>query len=240
MKIYPAIDIKNGVCVRLKMGDMDQATEYGDVAEMGRKWQDMGAQALHIVDLDAAFAGEFSNYDAVSKLLSAVSIPVQLGGGIRSMTDIDARLEKLGIWRVIIGTAAYENPALVEQAAAKYPGRIVAGIDAKDGKVATRGWATETDIGPAELALAMKERGVNTVIYTDIARDGMMTGPNIEATKNMADKTGMEIIASGGMSKIDDVTNVAGTGASGVIIGKALYSGTIDLAEAISIGGASC
>ena len=240
MKIYPAIDIKNGVCVRLKMGDMQQATAYGDVAEMGRKWQDMGAECLHIVDLDAAFAGAFSNYDAVSRLLSAVTIPVQLGGGIRSMADIDERLGKLGIWRVIIGTAAYENPALVEEAAAKYPGRIVAGIDAKDGKVATRGWATSTDADPAALALDMKHRGVNTVIYTDIARDGMMGGPNVSATQNMVEKTGMEIIASGGMSAIGDVADIARTGASGVIIGKALYSGAIDLSDAIRIGGASC
>ena len=240
MRIYPAIDIKNGVCVRLKMGDMDSATEYGDVAEMGRRWQEMGAESLHIVDLDAAFAGEFSNYDAVSRLMSAVKIPVQLGGGIRTMEDIDKRLDGLGIWRVIIGTAAYENPTLVEEAAAKYPGRIIAGIDAKDGKVATRGWATATDADPVALALDMKKRGVDTVIYTDIARDGMMGGPNTAATRSMVEKTGMEIIASGGMSTISDVSNIARMGASGVIIGKALYSGAIDLAEAIRIGGASC
>ncbi len=240
MRIYPAIDIKGGQCVRLVMGDMDKATTYGDVAEMGRKWQQMGAECLHVVDLDAAFSGTFSNYDTVARLLHAVTIPVQLGGGIRSMDDIDERLGKLGIWRVIIGTAAYENPELVTEATAKYPGRIVAGIDAKDGKVATRGWATGTDADPVDLALAMKQRGVDTVIYTDISRDGMLSGPNLVAMRTMVQKTGMDIIASGGMSKTDDVTDIRQTGVSGVIIGKALYSGKINLADAIRIGGAEC
>lgn len=236
MRIYPAIDIKNGTCVRLKMGDMDQATEYGDPAEMALKWQSMGAQYLHIVDLDAAFAGEFSNYDTVARILNTVNIPVQLGGGVRTIEDIDVRLGDLGITRVIIGTAAYENPELLSEATAKYPGRIVAGIDAKDGKVATRGWATGTDADPIALALEMKKRGVTTVVYTDIARDGMLTGPNIELTKDMVQKTGMDIIASGGMSKPKDVKNVLSTGAEGVIIGKALYSGSIKLQDAINMG----
>lgn len=235
MRIYPAIDIKNGKCVRLKMGDMDKATEYGKPSEMAGKWQSMGAKFLHVVDLDAAFAGEFSNYDTVAEILRVLEIPMQLGGGVRTMDDIDARLS-LGINRVIIGTAAFENPDLVEEAAAKYPGRIVAGIDAKDGKVATRGWATGTDADPVQLAMEMKKRGISTVVYTDISRDGMLTGPNIEATKNMAQKTGMDIIASGGMSKIEDVKNLLSTGAEGVIIGKALYSETIDLKQAIEIG----
>ncbi len=236
MRIYPAIDIKNGVCVRLVMGDMEKATQYGDAAKMAVKWQSMGAKFLHIVDLDAAFAGEFSNMKTVSEILQSVSIPVQLGGGVRSMEDIDLRLGKLGIARVIIGTAAYENPELLSEAAAKYPGRIVAGIDAKDGKVATRGWATGTDQDPVDLALQMKKRGITTVIYTDISRDGMLTGPNIKATKNMVEKTGMEIIASGGMSVPEDIAKVKKTGAEGVIIGKALYSGSIDLKDAIDMG----
>lgn len=235
MRIYPAIDIKNGKCVRLKMGDMNQSTQYGEPSEMAIKWQRMGAQFLHIVDLDAAFAGEFSNYDTVAKILDEVTIPMQLGGGVRSMEDIDIRLS-LGINRVIIGTAAFENPDLVSEAATKYPGRIVAGIDAKDGKVATRGWATGTDADPIDLALEMKKRGVTTVVYTDIARDGMLTGPNLELTRNMVAKTGMDIIASGGMSVQQDVTNLLDTGVEGVIIGKALYSGTIDLSQAIRTG----
>lgn len=235
MRIYPAIDIKNGQCVRLKMGDMEQVTEYGEPSEMAVKWQNAGAKFLHIVDLDAAFAGEFSNYDTVAKILGAIDIPMQLGGGVRSMEDIDARLS-LGINRIIIGTAAFENPELVSEATSKYPGRIVAGIDAKDGKVATRGWATGTDADPIELALQMKKRGVTTVVYTDIQRDGMLTGPNIEMTRNMATKTGMDIIASGGMSVQQDVNNLLSTGVEGVIIGKALYSGSIDLAQAIETG----
>ena len=235
MRIYPAIDIKNGKCVRLKMGDMNQVTQYGEPSEMAVKWQGMGANFLHIVDLDAAFAGEFSNYDTVASILSSVDIPIQLGGGVRSMEDIDIRLN-LGINRVIIGTAAFENPDLVSEATAKYPGRIVAGIDAKDGKVATRGWATGTDADPIELALEMKKRGVSTVVYTDIQRDGMLTGPNIELTRYMVAQTGMDIIASGGMSVQQDVTNLLNTGVEGVIIGKALYSGSIDLAKAIETG----
>ncbi len=236
MIIYPAIDLKNGVCVRLKMGDMDQATEYGDPAEVARTWQQLGAPYLHVVDLDAAFAGAFSNRAAVANILKTVTIPVQLGGGIRSMKDIDERLESLDIRRVIIGTAAIENPELVEQAAAKYPGRIVVGIDAKDGRVATRGWASDTGKDPVHLANEMKKRGINTVIYTDIARDGMLTGPNVEALAAMAQQTGMEIIASGGMSVPGDITAVKNAGAKGVIIGKALYTGSITIGEAIRLG----
>ena len=236
MIIYPAIDLKNSVCVRLKMGDMDQATEYGEPSEVALRWQQMGARYLHVVDLDAAFAGEFSNYDTVAKILRTVSIPVQLGGGVRSMADIDLRLGKLGIQRVIIGTAAIEDPELVEEAAAKYPNRVVVGIDAKDGRVATRGWASDTGEDPVRLANDMKKRGINTIIYTDIARDGMLTGPNVAAVKNMAEQTGMEIIASGGMSVPEDVTAVKEAGAQGVIIGKALYTGGIALSEAIKLG----
>ena len=236
MIIYPAIDLKNSVCVRLEMGDMDQATEYGEPSEVALRWQQMGAGYLHVVDLDAAFAGEFSNYDTVAKILRTVSIPVQLGGGVRSMADIDLRLGKLGIQRVIIGTAAIEEPELVEEAAAKYPSRVVVGIDAKDGRVATRGWASDTGEDPVQLANDMKKRGINTIIYTDIARDGMLTGPNVAAVKNMAEQTGMEIIASGGMSVPEDVTAVKEAGAQGVIIGKALYTGGIALSEAIKLG----
>ncbi len=236
MIIYPAIDLKNGVCVRLKMGDMEQATEYGDPAEVALKWQQLGAPYLHVVDLDAAFAGAFSNRDTVAKILRAVSIPVQLGGGIRCMKDIDDRLGSLDIKRVIIGTAAIENPELVKQAAAKYPGRIVVGIDAKDGRVATRGWASDTGENPVNLANEMKKRGIDTIIYTDIARDGMLTGPNVDAVKAMVEQTGMEIIASGGMSVPGDVTAVKDAGAQGVIIGKALYTGGITIDEAIRLG----
>lgn len=240
MNIYPAIDIKNGTCVRLKMGDMKQVTEYGDPAEMALKWQSLGAKFLHIVDLDAAFSGTFSNRGTVAQILGAVSIPVQLGGGVRSMEDIDARLDGLGIWRVIIGTAAYERPELVSEACAKYPGRIVLGLDAKNGKVATKGWAENTGADASALALEMKARGITTAVYTDISKDGMLAGPDIQGIKDMVGNTGLDVIASGGMSSIEDVSSVKMTGAEGVIIGKALYTGAIDLAEAIELGAKPC
>jgi phosphoribosylformimino-5-aminoimidazole carboxamide ribotide isomerase len=239
MRIYPAIDIKNGVCVRLRMGDMQQATEYGEPSKMALRWQQEGAEALHVVDLDAAFAGEFSNRGMIAGILKAVSVPVQLGGGIRTMEDIDERLD-FGIWRVIIGTAAFEDPGLVAAAALKYPGRIVVGIDAKNGKVAIKGWADETTEDPVSLALKMKSLGIKTIIYTDITRDGMLTGPNIEGIADMVDKTGMDIIASGGISSLDDLYKLNGTGAEGVIIGKALYTGVIDLKQAIKAGADIC
>ncbi len=239
MNIYPAIDLKNGVCVRLKMGDMQQATEYGDPAEIAAEWQRQGARYLHVVDLDAAFAGTFCNRDTVKRILKSVSIPVQMGGGVRTLADIDERLE-IGIQRVIIGTAAIENPDMVAQGAKKYPERIVAGIDAKDGRVATRGWASDTGEDPVQLALRMKDLGINTVIYTDIARDGMLTGPNVAGVRKLVEATGMDIIASGGMSVPADVQQILDTGAEGVIIGKALYAGTIRLRDAINMGEGIC
>ena len=235
MIIYPAIDLKDGVCVRLMMGEMDKATQYGDPAQIAKQWESQGAEFLHVVDLNAAFDGVFSNKEAVKKILQAVSIPVQLGGGVRSMADIDQRI-KMGIRRVIIGTAAIENPMLAKEAAAKYPGRIVVGIDAKNGRVATRGWATDTGEEPVALALQMKLCGIQSVVYTDIMRDGMLTGPNTKAVRVMAEKSGMQVIASGGMSTLSDVADICNTGAQGVIIGKALYTGDIDLRQAIELG----
>ncbi len=221
------------------MGDMAQATQYGDPAEIALRWQREGAQYLHVVDLDAAFSGEFVNREAVGKILKAVSIPVQLGGGVRSMADMKQRLD-LGVTRVILGTAAFEAPELVEEAAVKYPGRVIAGIDAKEGRVATRGWAQKTKVNPVLLAMEMKSRGIRTVVYTDIARDGMLTGPNVDAVRRMAQETGLEIIASGGMSCLEDVKSLAQAGAAGVIIGKALYTGDILLPEAIRMGESVC
>lgn len=236
MIIYPAIDIKQGRCVRLQKGEMQSAEEYGEPFAIAKKWQDAGAKYLHIVDLDAAFAGEFTNFAAVEKILKTVSIPVQLGGGIRTMQDIDIRLQSLGIARVIIGTAAYEDPELVAAAHAKYPGRIAVGIDAKEGRVALKGWADVKEISPLALALRMKEIGIGTVIYTDIMKDGMLSGPNIQMTKEMIAQTGLQVIASGGIGSIEDVAAVKAAGAAGVIIGKALYSGNVDIGEALGLG----
>ncbi len=236
MTVYPAIDIKQGRCVRLKKGDMSTATDYGEPYVMAKKWQNTGAKYLHIVDLDAAFSGTFENYNTVEKILKTVDIPMQLGGGIRTMEDIDIRLSRLKISRVIIGTAAYENPRLIKEALTKYPGRVAVGIDAKEGRVALKGWAELKDTSPFELALKMKETGVDTVIYTDIMRDGVLTGPNIPMINEML-KTGLKIIVSGGISGISDVAEVKKTGAAGVIIGRALYTGDIDLKEALKYGG---
>ena len=182
MIIYPAVDIKNGKCVRLQQGDMSKATTYGEPYEMALKWQSMGGEYIHLVDLDSAFSGGFKNHEAVKAILEKVTVPVQLGGGIRSMADIEERLENLNIARVIIGTAAVKNPALVAEAVKKYPGRIVVGIDAKDGKAAIEGWDGATGEDAVTLALKMKNIGIDTIIYTDIAKDGMLLGPNLSAT----------------------------------------------------------
>ena len=233
MKIYPAIDIKNGKCVRLRQGLMDQSTEYGDPVEMAKKWEAEGAYYLHVVDLDAAFAGEFVNQEVIRKLVQSVKIPVQVGGGIRTQEDIQIRLDRVGISRVIIGTVAVEDPELVEWAVSKYKSRIAVGIDAKHGKVAIKGWADETDTDACELAVKMHKMGVSTIIYTDISKDGMMTGPDIENTEKIVKKTWTNLIASGGISSLEDVKRIRGTGASGCIIGKALYDGAFTLEEAL-------
>jgi phosphoribosylformimino-5-aminoimidazole carboxamide ribotide isomerase len=233
VKIYPAIDIKNGKCVRLKQGLMDQSTDYGDPVEMAKKWEREGAYYLHVVDLDAAFAGEFVNRDVISRLVQSVKIPVQVGGGIRTQEDIRIRLDEVGISRVILGTVAVEKPELVKWAVSKYGDRIAVGIDAKHGKVAIKGWADETDADALELAIQMHAMGVSTIIYTDISKDGMMTGPDIENTEKIVKETWVNLIASGGISQLDDLRRIKGTGACGCIIGKALYSGAFTLEEAL-------
>ena len=189
MVIYPAVDIKNGKCVRLEKGDMSKATKYGEPYEMAMKWEQLGAEYIHLVDLDSAFTGGFENMSAVKKILENVTIPVQLGGGIRTMKDIEERLLNLNITRVIIGTAAVKDPELVKEAVKRFPGRIVVGIDAKDGKAAIEGWDGDTDIDAVNLALDMKNIGIDTIIYTDISKDGMLCGPNYAETKNMVEKT---------------------------------------------------
>lgn len=234
MKIYPAIDITGGKCKRLKQGDMDRSKEYGDAVEMAKKWASMGASYLHIVDLDAAFEGRFVNRDIVKEIVHSVKIPVQMGGGVRTAQDITDRIEGVGVSRVIIGTMACEDEDLVKWAVSRYgTARIAVGIDAKNGKVATKGWAAETNIDPVELAERMKTLGVSNIIYTEIGRDGMLCGPEIEKTTEIVKKTWVNVIASGGMRSVDDIAAVKGTGASGVIIGTALYEGTIDLKEAL-------
>ena len=238
MIVIPAIDLKEGKCVRLEQGLMDRDTVYSDnPAEQALTWQGQGGELLHIVDLDGAFAGVPKNRDAIKAIVGAIDIPVQLGGGIRNMQTVEAYLE-LGINRVILGTVAKENPQLVEEACKKYPGQIVVGIDAKDGLVAVRGWADVTDKQATRMAEEMEEFGVAAIIYTDIARDGMMQGPNIDATRKLAESISIPVIASGGLSTLDDIRRlmaIESSGVTGVITGKAIYSGAIDLHEAIAL-----
>lgn len=238
MIILPAIDLKGGRCVRLEQGLMDKDTVYhDDPAAQARIWQEQGGEFLHIVDLDGAFAGVPKNKAAIEAIVKAIDIPAELGGGIRDMATIEAYLE-LGIDRVILGTIAKENPALVEAACRKFPGRIVVGIDAKEGLVAVRGWADVTTKLATEMAREMEGFGVEAIIYTDIARDGMMQGPNIAATRALAEAINIPVIASGGLSTLDDIRRlieIESFGVTGVITGKAIYSGAIDLREAVRI-----
>jgi len=238
MIVIPAIDLKEGKCVRLEQGEMHRDTVFSDnPAEQALKWQQAGAELLHLVDLDGAFAGQPKNKTAIEAILSAITIPAQLGGGIRDIATIEAYLS-LGLSRVIIGTAAQRNPALVVEACQKFPGQIVVGIDAKNGMVAVQGWAELTDITAVDLAKKFEDCGVSAIIYTDISRDGMMGGPNLEATKSLAEAISIPVIASGGVSSLKDIENlmaIEASGISGAITGKAIYTGAINLAEAISL-----
>jgi len=242
--VIPAIDLKDGKCVRLEQGLMERDTVFNDnPGAQAKVWQDQGAELLHIVDLDGAFAGEPKNRAAIEAIVSAVSIPTQLGGGIRDIATIEAYLA-LGISRVIIGTAAQRNPELVKEACLKFPGRIVVGIDAKNGMVAVQGWAEVTGITAVDLARKFEGFGVAAIIYTDISRDGMLQGPNLEATRQLAESISIPVIASGGLSTLQDIKNlmtVESSGVIGVITGKAIYTGAINLAEAIRTGkGETC
>ena len=234
MILYPAIDLKDGQCVRLLRGDMAQATVFGhDPAAQAAKFQAAGCEWLHLVDLNGAFAGAPVNAAAVEAILARVTVPCQLGGGIRDMATIEAWLKR-GLARVILGTVAVENPALVRQAARAFPGRVAVGIDARHGLVATKGWATATDVQAADLARRFEDAGVAALIYTDIDRDGAMLGPNIDATAALARAVKIPVIASGGVSSLADLAALRATGViAGAISGRALYDGTIDLATAL-------
>jgi phosphoribosylformimino-5-aminoimidazole carboxamide ribotide isomerase len=238
MIVIPAIDLKEGKCVRLEQGLMERDTVFCDnPAEQAREWARQGAELLHIVDLDGAFAGVPKNKEAITAIANTISIPTQLGGGIRDMPTIEAYLS-LGISRVILGTAAQKDPDLVMEACRIFPGRIVVGIDAKNGMVAVKGWAEVTDARAVDLASRFEGYGVAAIIYTDISRDGMMAGPNIEATKALAAGISIPVIASGGVSSLKDIENLMAIetfGVTGVIIGRALYNGAFMLAEAIEL-----
>jgi phosphoribosylformimino-5-aminoimidazole carboxamide ribotide isomerase len=238
LTLYPAIDLKDGQCVRLRRGAMDDATVYSsDPAAQARAWQDAGFAWLHVVDLNGAFAGHSVNGAAIAAILAAITIPVQLGGGIRDMAGIEAWLAA-GIRRVILGSAAAKNPQLVRDACRAFPGRIVVGIDARDGKVATEGWSETSQIDARDLARALEDAGIAAIIYTDISRDGMLAGLNIEQTVLLASEVTAPVIASGGVGGPQDLLDLrdaaAGTRIEGVIVGRALYDGRIDPTEALA------
>ncbi|HWT98099.1 MAG TPA: 1-(5-phosphoribosyl)-5-[(5-phosphoribosylamino)methylideneamino]imidazole-4-carboxamide isomerase [Terriglobales bacterium] len=242
--LYPAIDLKGGQCVRLKQGDMEQATVFNtNPADQARQFAEAGAEWLHLVDLDGAFAGQPVNAAAVEAILKAVKLPCQLGGGIRDMARIEMWLEK-GIARIILGTVALKNPALVREAAKAFPGKIAVGIDAKGGRVAVEGWAETADITALDLARKFEDAGVATVIYTDIDRDGLLQGANIAATAELASALSIPVIASGGVSNLQDLVSLMqvapttrgrGGGISGVISGRAIYDGRLDLRAALAL-----
>jgi phosphoribosylformimino-5-aminoimidazole carboxamide ribotide isomerase len=236
MKIYPAIDLKDGVCVRLLRGDMTTATSFNDdPADQALRFAAMGFEALHVVDLNGAFEGHSVNHNAVSSILDVMQAPVQLGGGIRDMEGVERWLDA-GVSRVILGTAAVRNPDFVKQAARAFPGHVAVGIDARDGRVAVQGWAETTEMKAVELAKAFEGCGVAAIIVTDIARDGLKTGVNVQLTGELADAVSIPIIASGGVASVGDLRALktrAGAPIEGAILGRALYDGDIDPTEAL-------
>jgi phosphoribosylformimino-5-aminoimidazole carboxamide ribotide isomerase len=236
--LFPAIDLKDGVCVRLEQGDMARATVFHrDPAEQAQAFEAQGFEYLHIVDLDGAFAGKPMNARAIDRILELLAIPVQLGGGIRNLATIESWLEK-GVDRVIIGTAAVRDPELVKGAARKFPGRIAVGLDARDGKVAVAGWAETSELAALDIARRFEDAGVAALIYTDISRDGLLKGLNLEATIALADAVRIPVVASGGLASIDDVQALLAPRArklAGAIAGRALYDGRLDAEAALRL-----
>lgn len=235
MRIYPAIDIKDGKCVRLLRGSFDDVTVYGDnPAEMAKKWESQGGEFIHVVDLDGALKGHGVNAEVIKSICNAVSVPVQTGGGIRTMEDIETKLA-CGLNRIIIGTKAVSDRDFVKKAVEKYGDKIVIGIDAKDGMVAIEGWEKTSEFKAVEFSRMMAELGVKTIVYTDIATDGTLAGPNVAAMQEMVDSVHVDVIASGGIGSIEHIKALLPTGVEGVIVGRALYTGSVDLTEAIKI-----
>jgi phosphoribosylformimino-5-aminoimidazole carboxamide ribotide isomerase len=236
--LFPAIDLKDGLAVRLQQGDMARATVFNrDPAAQAQAFERQGFEYLHLVDLDGAFAGKPMNVSAVEGILAAVKIPLQLGGGIRDRATVDGWLGK-GVARVIIGTAAVRDPALVKEAARVYPGRVAVGLDARDGKVAVEGWAATSELSALDIARRFEDAGVAAIIYTDVARDGMLKGLNLDATIVLADAVSIPVIASGGLASIDDIRALLAPRAqklAGAIAGRALYDGRLDAAEALAM-----
>lgn len=238
MIVIPAVDIKNGNCVRLLQGRIDDDAVYSDdPGNMAAKWERLGAQLLHVIDLDGAFSQSPQNVNSIRKIVQSVKVPIQLGGGIRNQKTVDMYLE-MGIKRVIIGTEAIKNPAFVKKICKAYTGQIIVGIDARNGKVAIDGWTQTTRIEAIDLARAFEDCGVAAINFTDIQRDGMQTGPNLEATQLLAEAISIPVVASGGVSSIQDIKDLLPLeklGVSGVIVGKALYCGALDLKAALEL-----
>ena len=238
MILFPAIDLKEGLAVRLEQGDMARATIFHrDPAAQARAFEQQGFEYLHVIDLDGAFAGKPMNAAAVDRILETVSIPVQLGGGMRDTATVESWLEK-GIDRVIIGTAAVRDPPFVKQVARDYPGRIAVGLDARDGKVAVEGWAETSELSVLDIARRFEDAGVSAIVYTDIARDGMLQGLNLEATVTLADAIRTPVIASGGLASLEDIKALLSPRAgklAGAIAGRALYNGRLDAAKALKL-----
>ena len=233
MILYTAIDMLDGQAVRLRQGKRDDVTVFGNPVELAQKWRAKGAEWLHLVDLTAAFEGKTAHLPLIREVVAAFDGQVELGGGLRTMQDIELRV-KAGVKRCIIGTAAAENPDLVCEACREFPGYIAVGIDAKNGLVATRGWVETSTLTAVELALRMRDMGVKDVIYTDVSRDGMMQGPNVDATRRLIEATGMDVIGSGGVSCLDDLRALCDAGCAGAILGRAMYEGAFTLEEALA------
>ena len=234
LELIPAVDMKGGKCVRLQEGVASRVTEYGDdPVAMALHWESLGAARLHLVDLDGAFTGQAAHLEIAKNIFRSLKIPVEFGGGLRTLEQIETMFD-LGADRVILGTVAIDNPDLVEEAVRRHPGAVIVGIDARNGNVALRGWVDVTSVTATDLALRMKALGVERIIYTDVARDGMLTGVNFDETKNLCVQTGMKVIASGGVASDDDVRKlweIRSCGIEGVILGRALYDRKIDFAE---------
>jgi len=238
MIVIPAIDLKNGKCVRLVQGNMDQETVYSDnPLQMARRWEKLGAELLHLVDLDGAVEGTPKNLDLIQEMVKGLFMPVEVGGGIRSLETIDSYI-RAGAMRVVIGTRAVEDPDFLTEACRRFPGKILAGIDARNGYVAVHGWTKVTERPATDLAREIQGQGVSAIIFTDIHRDGMQTGPNIESTRALAESISIPVIASGGISSLEDVRalmRIEPCGVIGAITGRALYTGALDLREAMAL-----
>ncbi len=238
MLVIPAVDLKDGKCVRLQQGEMDRETVFSDIPlQMAQKWESLGAEMLHVVDLNGAFSGSPENRTVIEEIRKAIRIPIELGGGIRNLETIEAYIS-IGIDRVILGTIAYKEPDFLREACSRFPGKIAVGIDVRHGNVAIKGWAEETGRSAIDLAGQSEKAGATAIIYTDITRDGMLTGVNVVATRKLARAVSIPVIASGGVATIDDVRKLlplVKDGVAGVIVGRALYAGKVNLGEAISL-----